>query len=176
MSCFEAYMLPSKPTFRLATRADDAALIELKHAINIAEHAAYPSTTAIPQILDLSREAAAEGVEHYWDLIEASGGAFLVGEVDGQIICSGCWYGETAAVSTLPNLRRQAGIGGIVVAQSGRGQGLGRAVMLELETLIRKEGISHVRLTVVPGNTPAENLYHDLGFEDFEMTMIKALK
>jgi GNAT superfamily N-acetyltransferase len=168
-------MTRPKPIFRLATRADDAALIDLKHAINIAEHAAYPSATAIPPLLDLSREAAAAGVEDYWACIGANGGAFLVGEIDGRIICCGCWYGETAAISTLSEFRRQAGIGGIVVAPSARGQGLGRAIMMALEELIRHEGIMHIRLTVVPGNTPAESLYHDLGFEDFEMTMIKAL-
>lgn len=161
--------------FRLATRADQKALIDLKHAINLAEHAAYPTTTAIPAFLDLSTEAAALGVEDYWSCIEAYGGAFLVGEMDGQIVCCGCWYGETAAVSTLPDLRRQAGIGGIVVLPSARGLGLGRRIMFELEALIRAEGIKHVRLTVVPGNAPAETLYHSLGFEDFETVLIKSL-
>jgi ribosomal protein S18 acetylase RimI-like enzyme len=47
--------------------------------------------------------------------------------------------------------------------------------MTELEALIRAAGIKHVRLTVVPGNGPAESLYHSLGFEDFETTMIKTL-
>ena len=49
--------------FRLATRSDTQALIDLKHAINIAEHGVYPETTCIPAILDLSREAAVLGVE-----------------------------------------------------------------------------------------------------------------
>ena len=96
--------------------------------------------------------------------------------MDGKIVCSGCWYGETAAVSTLPVHRRQAGIGGIVVLPAARGLGLGRKIMLELEVLIRAQGISHVRLTVVPGNVPAESLYYGLDFEDFELTMIKTLK
>jgi ribosomal protein S18 acetylase RimI-like enzyme len=165
----------SSVTFRLATRADDEALINLKHAINLAEHAVYPTSTAIPNLLDLSRSAAAAGVQDYWTWIEAHGGAYLVGELDGQIVCGGCWYGETAAVSTLPNHRRQAGIGGIVVLPAARGLGLGRLIMRELEALIRAEGIKHVRLTVVPGNKPAENLYHSQGFEDFELTMIKTL-
>ena len=162
-------------SFRLATRADQKALIDLKHTINLAEHGAYPTTTAIPAFLDLSKEAAALGVEDYWSCIEANGGAFLVGEIEGQIVCCGCWYGETAAVSTLPDLRRQAGIGGIVVLPSARGLGLGRLIMIELEGLIRNQGIQHVRLTVVPGNAPAETLYHSLGFEDFETVMIKSL-
>jgi ribosomal protein S18 acetylase RimI-like enzyme len=150
-------------------------LVDFKHAINLEEHGAYPEAGAIRPMLDLSREAAEAGVEDYWECIEAGGGAFLVGEIDGQIVCCGCWYGETAAVSTLAQFRRQAGIGGIVVAPSARGQGLGRAVMLELEKLIVQAGIGHVRLTVVPGNQPAEALYHGLGFEDFETVMIKAL-
>jgi GNAT superfamily N-acetyltransferase len=162
--------------FRPATRDDREALVDLKHAINIAEHAAYPPLGSIPTFLDLSREAAALGVEDYWACIEANGGAFLVGEWAGEIVCCGCWYGEMAAVSTLPQLRRQAGIGGIVVSQSVRGRGVGKAIMQALEALIRAEGIAHVRLTVVPGNAPAERLYHSLAFEDFETVMIKALK
>jgi ribosomal protein S18 acetylase RimI-like enzyme len=169
--------MPSpKPIFRLATPADTQALIDLKHAINLAEHGAYPPQTCIPAFLDLSREAAILGVKDYWDMIEANGGAFLVGELDGQIVCAGCWYGETAAVSTLPEFRKQAGIGGIIVAPRARGLGLGRKVMQRLEALVRAEGILHVRLTVVPGNAPAESLYESLGFEKFETVMIKSLR
>jgi ribosomal protein S18 acetylase RimI-like enzyme len=167
--------MASQVVFRLATLADTEALISLKHEINLAEHAVYPPTTAIPALLDLSRAAAAAGVEDYWSCIEAYGGAYLVGEQGGKIVCGGCWYGETAAVSTLPDCRRQAGIGGIVVLPAARGLGLGRLIMVELELLIRAQGIRYVRLTVVPGNGPAESLYHSLGFEDFETTMIKAL-
>lgn len=162
--------------FRAATPADTDALIDLKWEINKAEFAAYPADTCIPAFLDLSREAAALGVQDYWDVIAANGGAFLVGEHDGAIVCAGCWYGETAAVSTLSQFRRQAGIGGIIVAPAARGLGLGKRVMERLEALIRAEGIEHVRLTVVPGNAPAEKLYHSMGFEDFETVMIKSLR
>jgi ribosomal protein S18 acetylase RimI-like enzyme len=165
----------SKVTFRLATRKDDDALIELKHAINLAEHAAYPTASAIPRLLDLSREAAAAGLMENWRWVESLNGAYLVGELDGEIVCCGCWYGETAAASTLPQYRQQANIGGIVVSPSVRGRGLGRAIMLELEKLILAQGIRQVRLAVVPGNGPAERLYHGLGFEDFETIMIKTL-
>lgn len=168
-------MTKREVTFRLATRADTDALIDLKLEINKAEYAAYSADTCIPAFLDLSREAAALGVQDYWDVIEGNGGAFLVGELDGQIACAGCWYGETAAVSTLPQFRRQAGIGSIIVSPAARGLGLGRTIMEQLEILIRAQGIKHVRLIVVPGNTAAESLYHSLGFEDFETVMIKAL-
>jgi ribosomal protein S18 acetylase RimI-like enzyme len=161
--------------FRPATPADTEALIDLKWEINKAEYAAYPSDTCMPAFLDLSREAAILGVQDYWDVIVKNGGAFLVGVRDNQIICAGCWYGETAAVSTKPEFRRQAGIGCIIVLPNERGLGLGRMIMEELEALIRAEGIQHVRLTVVPGNKPAEELYHSLGFENFETVMIKSL-
>lgn len=167
---------PSHVTFRLATHLDDDALVDLKHAINLAEHAAYPNDGAIPQLLDLSREAAVAGLKDNWDKVELTGGAYLVGEVDDEIVCCGCWHLTSAAPSTLAQFRQQANIGGIVVAQSARGQGLGRAIMLELETLIYKQGIRQVRLVAVPGNTPALNLYHGLGFEDFETVMIKTLR
>jgi ribosomal protein S18 acetylase RimI-like enzyme len=162
-------------TFRAASLADNEALIDLKWSINKAEHAAYPANTAIPDILDLSREAAVAGVQAYWEHIKSGEGAFLVGEIDGEIVCCGCWYEEMALESTLERYRRQANIGGIVVAHSARGKGLGRAIMVALEGQIKAAGIRHARLAVVPGNTPAESLYHSLGFEDFETVMIKAL-
>jgi GNAT superfamily N-acetyltransferase len=165
----------SKVTVRLATPADREALIDLKHIINLAEHAVYPLTTNIPEVLDLSREAAALGVDHYFHEIAEKGGAFLVAEREGFVIGCGCWYGEMAAVSTLPAYRQQANIGGIVVLPSARGLGLGRTILEALEDLIRKAGITRVRLTVVPGNKPAETLYRNFGFEDFETVMIKKL-
>lgn len=168
--------MPAAPvTIRLATRADTPALIDLKWEINRAEHGAYPRDSAIRPILDLSREAAQAGVDDYWACIEAGGGAFLVGELAGEIVCCGCWYGEEAAVSTLPAYRRQAGIGGIVVLPKARGLGLGKVIMAELEQRIMHEGIAHVRLTVVPNNQHAVDLYRHQGFEDFETVMIKSL-
>lgn len=163
-------------TFRRATHQDDSTLVDLKHAINLAEHAAYGQVSLIPQLLDLSREAAVAGLQDNWDCVESCGGDYLVGEVSGEIVCCGCWYVRPAAPSTLSQYRQQANIGGIVVAQSARGRGLGRAIMLELEQLIYKHGIRQVRLVVVSGNAAAENLYHGLGFEDFETVMIKTLK
>ncbi len=162
-------------TFRLATHSDDEALIDLKLAINLAEHGAYPQDGNIPDLLDLSRSAAALGIADYWLRIHTHGGAFLVGEMKGDIVCCGCWCGETAAVSTRPQFRNQATIGAIVVLPIVRGYGLGRRIMSELEALIRAAGISTARLTVVPGNTPAEDLYRGLGFEDFDTVMIKKL-
>jgi ribosomal protein S18 acetylase RimI-like enzyme len=162
-------------TFRSARSDDFEALVDLKHIINLAEYESYAPTTRIPPLLDLSREAARLGIEDYFAEIRANGGAFLVGELDGQIVCCGCWYGEEALVSTRPEYRRQAGIGAIVVAPSARGLGLGRRIMCELEVLISAAGISQVRLSVVPGNGPAELLYEGLGFEPFEIMMIKTL-
>jgi ribosomal protein S18 acetylase RimI-like enzyme len=168
--------MPAAPvTIRVATRADMPALIDLKWEINRAEHAAYPRDGAIPPILDLSREAAQAGVEDYWGCIDAGGGDFLVGELAGDIVCCGCWYGVEAAVSTLSAYRRQAEIGGIVVLPTARGLGLGKVIMAELERRIAEAGITHVRLIVVPGNQHAVDLYRNQGFEDFETLMIKSL-
>lgn len=171
-----ANLFGSPVIFRRATYADDEALIGLKYAINLAEHAAYPKDCDIPQLLDLSRDAAVAGLKDNWDCVVALGGDYLVGEVGSEIVCCGCWYIRPAAPSTLVQYRQQANIGGIAVSQSARGQGLGRAIMLELEKLIYAQGIRQVRLVAVPGNTAAENLYHRLGFEDFETVMIKTLK
>jgi ribosomal protein S18 acetylase RimI-like enzyme len=168
--------MPAAPiTIRAATRGDTEALIDLKWVINKVEHAAYATSGSIPSVLDLSRDAAAAGVADYWAAIETRGGAMLVGELAGEIVCCGCWYREMGPASMYAHLRDFANIGAIVVLPKARGLGLGKVMMDELERLIVAEGIAHARLIVVPGNAPAEKLYHDLGYEDFEAVMIKPL-
>lgn len=57
-------------------------------------------------------------------------------------------------------------INGVLIDKTRQGQGYGRAAMTAAIARIRSDfpQCREIGLTVVPGNTPAEKLYADLGF------------
>ncbi len=56
-------------------------------------------------------------------------------------------------------------IGGVGVAPSHRGRGLGRRLMLEAERFCHSRGVREVTLEVIEGNARAQRLYEDLGYK-----------
>jgi GNAT superfamily N-acetyltransferase len=52
------------------------------------------------------------------------------------------------------------------VAPAGRGKGVGNALMQAVEDWARSTGATTLRLSVVPGNDPAHNLYLRHGYVD----------
>ena len=52
------------------------------------------------------------------------------------------------------------------VAPAGRGKGVGNALMTALEDSARRIGAATLKLSVVPGNDPAHNLYLRHGYVD----------
>lgn len=76
--------------------------------------------------------------------------------VEGQTV--GCGYGAIE--------RDWVGIFDIIVAASYRGRGHGRAIMEGILNAAAERQVAKAYLSVVVGNTPAENLYHQLGFQE----------
>jgi ribosomal protein S18 acetylase RimI-like enzyme len=70
---------------------------------------------------------------------------------------------------------RKAFVADVIIEENFRGQGLGRQMMLALETEVRKLGLNHIGLHVFAFNTPAVNLYKSLGFEITDLSMEKKL-
>jgi ribosomal protein S18 acetylase RimI-like enzyme len=65
---------------------------------------------------------------------------------------------------------------GMYVAPEGRGQGLGKSLMIELIRKVKKcDGVEQINLTVVSENDSAKKLYKSLGFEVYGIER-KALK
>ena len=52
------------------------------------------------------------------------------------------------------------------VAPTGRGKGVGNALMTAIEDWARSTGATTLKLSVVPGNDPAHNLYLRHGYAD----------
>jgi len=68
----------------------------------------------------------------------------------------------------LAKARHKGRIWGVYVRESFRGQGRGRALLVELLERIKScQGVEQVSLTVVSGQETASALYRSLGFERF---------
>ncbi|CAL9452950.1 GNAT family N-acetyltransferase [Streptomyces griseomycini] len=77
---------------------------------------------------------------------------------DGEGSLRGYVLAATTALS------RDSWILGLCVTEDRRRHGLGRELMVEVLTRLRRSGIEQVRLTVEPANRAAILLYHSLGF------------
>lgn len=63
----------------------------------------------------------------------------------------------------------------IEIDEEHRGEGLGRAVMLAAEQVVRESGYDHLGLNVFGWNSRAESLYRSLGYEVVSTQMRKPL-
>ena len=63
----------------------------------------------------------------------------------------------------------------IVIHESERGQGFGRAAMRAAEQLARQEGFAAIGLSVFGDNAGAKRLYRSLGYEVVATSMLKRL-
>jgi ribosomal protein S18 acetylase RimI-like enzyme len=160
---------------RPATDADTEALIDLKWEMNRVELASLPAGSRIAPMLDPSREGAARAVTARQAALARDGGAWWVATRDGAVIGSAFWTPTTMNPAFRETHARVALIGGVVVAEAARGQGIAKQLLARLETEIVAAGLTHAFLEVVASNTPALHLYRAIGYEDFEITMLKAL-
>jgi ribosomal protein S18 acetylase RimI-like enzyme len=162
-------------TIRPYAPGDHAALVELKHRMNLDEHGHLPAGSAIRDLLDLGREAAVRGVAWYLGEVARSGGAVFVAEQAGAVVGSILWHRMEASEAFREEVRAMAMICGVVVAPAARGQGLARRLMAHAEASIRAAGIGAAMLQVTHDNSPALGLYRGGGYLPLELTMVKPL-
>ncbi|MGA9747010.1 MAG: GNAT family N-acetyltransferase [Nocardioides sp.] len=96
----------------------------------------------------------------------------LVGEVDGELV----------ATAQLSWLRRLSYVGGLMcvvesvrVRSDRRGAGLGRALMLHVETLAVRRGAARVELTTNAARPRARSFYEGLGYRASHVGMKRYL-
>lgn len=83
--------------------------------------------------------------------------AFIMVAADDDIIAGFAVFYLTPPESELPD---------IVVAESYRGKGLGKALLSQSIATLKVQGIDTIYLEVRVSNTPARTLYSRLGFEE----------
>jgi GNAT superfamily N-acetyltransferase len=64
---------------------------------------------------------------------------------------------------------------GVSVVAGHRGRGIGRALIGQLEGWAAGHGVERMVLDVSTANEGAIRLYHDLGYRDYDRTMLKVL-
>ena len=89
----------------------------------------------------------------------------IVGTVDCVELPAG--KGRRAGAPELP---RRFLVRNLWVSEECRRQGIARQLMAAVDDLAAEKGISYLSLDVLAANTPALQLYEDLGFEDLEPT------
>jgi len=158
---------------RAATADDRDALIDLRWELNLAERATVP----LPRQddLDPGRDAAALGMDQIFDRVNRLGGQILVAERDGAILGCVHWHRESASASVKPDRRPQAVLGNLSVTATARGQGIGQALIQEVEAQVKAAGIARLNLNVVAENDRALALYQAQGYGPVEIKMSKAL-
>ena len=92
------------------------------------------------------------------DFAPSAGGAFLVGfDDDGTPVCGG---GLKRLEPDVVEIKR------MYVAESARGRGVARALLVALEDAARELGYARVRLDTGPKQPAAEALYRSAGYAD----------
>jgi ribosomal protein S18 acetylase RimI-like enzyme len=66
-------------------------------------------------------------------------------------------------------------ISDLVVRKQHRGKGIGKQLMKQAEKLARAKKINYIKLIVYSKNTKAVEFYKEVGFTDYEQTMLKKL-
>jgi len=99
------------------------------------------------------------------------GQSVMVAE-DGSGVCGFIWL----TIEVDYNGRRRGEISAIHVSSRSRGQGLGRQLMDEGESILRNYGCDSVQLMVTSANEAAVGLYDNLGYKTTRLQMEKRLE
>jgi ribosomal protein S18 acetylase RimI-like enzyme len=136
------------------------------------------------RVIALARELQAHEIPHYdrmkpadqmgsWYIdhliadVEKHKGSFLVAETQTGLQGYATLLAEVSSEDEADEvLHTYAYVGDIVVSAKSRGQGIGQALIAECETLARKAGQRHLRLTVLAENAIARRFYLASGFKD----------
>ena len=106
---------------------------------------------------------------------EEKGGHVLVAEADG-IGPVGFVLFRSHVERVLWTPMRIAIIYDLYVRPDWRRKGIGTALLQEAMKIMRQEGATHVRISVLVGNEPALRLYKKLGFREHVITLVKELR
>ena len=102
-------------------------------------------------------------------------GAALVADLEARVVGHLFLTFETDAAYVRELLRPYAYVSELYVREEMRGQGIGRALLLEAERQARARGIGRLMIGVLAGNARAEALYRRMGFAPHAIEMAKRL-
>jgi GNAT superfamily N-acetyltransferase len=144
-------MNPIELSLRIAAPSDAEALAELNRLFNQADE---------PAELWAERLADPRQIEQA-----------ILAEVNGQIV-------GMAGLRLAPGLfypEPQAEVTELYVLPDFRHKGVGRALLEKAEALARQAGANELLIRVDAENEPARLLYHSLGYEEGDLSLIKEI-
>ncbi|MBO3800483.1 MAG: ribosomal protein S18-alanine N-acetyltransferase [Candidatus Brockarchaeota archaeon] len=127
----------------------------------VIEEATEKDLEAIIDIEKSSFPGYPYSIEIFRTLLKDYGRYFLVSRSRGVVVGYICGrifrekFGEIVSIAVIPDFRRK---------------GIGRKLMLELESRFKKDGIKFTRLEVSVRNTIAIKFYGSLGYEIMKLT------
>jgi GNAT superfamily N-acetyltransferase len=161
-------MTPPTLTIRPAQPADQEALIEMFQGLNVYEEAFVGNRR-------LDRAGGEDSLVYAEKKVAASGGARLVAEVEGRVVGHLFLTWERHGACVRDEVKDYGYVAELFVREGHRGQGIGRALLLEAERLTREKGFDHMMLGVLAGNTVAERAYDRFGFKPYATDLVKAI-
>ena len=118
---------------------------------------------AIARLLEqLGYPTDADDVPSRLERIRIVGDRLVVAELDGNVV----GLAQLHVSPTIAVERPAAKIDGIVVDESHRGQGIGRALIAEMEAEARVRGCPLLYLTTATRRADAHEFYRRVGFEE----------
>jgi len=155
-------------TIRAAQPGDRERLVELFHQLNVHE-----DNVAGDRRTD--RAAAEETLTDVEGRLAEKGGLFLVADLAGEVAGLLVLVYRTDSIYIREEHRPYALIRYLVVDESHRGQGLGRALMDAAEAAAVTAGYRRLLLNVLAGNAAAESAYARQGFRLYGHDLQKAI-
>jgi len=156
------------PVIRDAGPQDAEALVDLIDQLNRHE-------ATLCEDRRTGRDAARECLASLTARIARDGGAVLVCESSGRVsgLLAMAYAEDEPYVVT--SLRRHALVTDLVVDQSARGVGIGRALLAEAEARARKAGRGRIMITALQANKAALRAYQAAGYGAYLLMLQKPL-
>ncbi len=102
-------------------------------------------------------------------------GQIYVAEYGGRIVGFTCvWLAPTLS-GMISRIQPVAYISDLLVSAAYRRRGLGKALLSQAEGYAAGLGATHIAVHVLAGNRDAWNVYHQAGFADYEIELLKAI-
>jgi ribosomal protein S18 acetylase RimI-like enzyme len=102
-------------------------------------------------------------------------GALFVAEEAGSIVGLIAVIAQVSDDPLIELNKEFAYIPDLVVLPAYRGRGLGRALLQQAETYARQQGATLLKVDVLAANKVARHLYEAVGFQNYEIRLIKPL-
>jgi GNAT superfamily N-acetyltransferase len=103
------------------------------------------------------------------------GGAHCVAEIDSRIVAYLCLVIQMAPPFIRAEFRRHLYVADLVVDESWRGRGIGRAMLAEADAYARDQRLGHILIGLTAGNTRADRLYASEGYAFYGVERLKTL-